>query len=263
MSYEMNMYEPFYGSFVALLDLYNMQAKYDLVVTSPSGRKVHETVGEPEDRFHVVPYETGKYRFCLRLNQEKTGSRYVLSRELNWDLHIGHADTNGGDSLKEQDTQSLWHYVHQVDAQLQQLRSTQQYLYWRERRHRLTVREDPWGHPRMDARRKTAHVGGARAWTVQYLRARARATSVPLPTTCVTSMSACVPACCLHFASWPMLPISRVAGMPQPPRARMQCTGPNRLEPQLCTARWGTADREHQQACHVLRAAAVRGAGRR
>lgn len=135
----MNKYEPFYGSFVALLDLYNMQARYDLVVTSPSGRKVHETVGETEARFNVVPYETGKYRFCLRLNQEKTGSRYVLSRELMWDLHIGHADTNGGDSLKEHDTQSLWHYVHQVDAQLQQLRSTQQYLYWRERSHRLMV----------------------------------------------------------------------------------------------------------------------------
>jgi hypothetical protein len=29
--------------------------------------------------------------------------------------------------------------VHQVDAQLQQLRATQQYLYWRERRHRITV----------------------------------------------------------------------------------------------------------------------------
>lgn len=35
--------------------------------------------------------------------------------------------------------QGLWHYVHQVDAQLQQLRATQQYLYWRERRHRATV----------------------------------------------------------------------------------------------------------------------------
>ncbi len=29
--------------------------------------------------------------------------------------------------------------MHQVDAQLQQLRATQQYLYWRERRHRATV----------------------------------------------------------------------------------------------------------------------------
>ncbi len=29
--------------------------------------------------------------------------------------------------------------VHMVDAQLQQLRSTMSYLYWRERRHRMTV----------------------------------------------------------------------------------------------------------------------------
>lgn len=55
-----------------------------------------------------MPYETGKYRFCLRLNSEKTGSRYVLSREVLWDLHIGHADTH--DNVKEHDTQvwSAW-----------------------------------------------------------------------------------------------------------------------------------------------------------
>lgn len=29
--------------------------------------------------------------------------------------------------------------VNQVDTQLQQLRATQSYLYWRERRHRMTV----------------------------------------------------------------------------------------------------------------------------
>ncbi len=29
--------------------------------------------------------------------------------------------------------------VHLVDAQLQQLRSTMSYLYWRERRHRMTI----------------------------------------------------------------------------------------------------------------------------
>ncbi|KAG2487692.1 hypothetical protein HYH03_013691 [Edaphochlamys debaryana] len=139
MQYEMVMYEPFYGSFVALPDLYSLQAKYDLIVTSPSGTRVHEVQGESEAKFHLVPYETGKYRFCLRLNQEKTGSRYVLSREVLWDLHVGHAETHGAASLKEHDTQGLWHYVHQVDAQLQQLRATQQYLYWRERRHRLTV----------------------------------------------------------------------------------------------------------------------------
>ncbi|KAG2431849.1 hypothetical protein HXX76_009342 [Chlamydomonas incerta] len=139
MQYDLNMYEPFYGSFVALPDLYSLQAKYDLIITSPGGTRVHETVGEPEAKFHLVPYETGKYRFCLRLNQDKTGSRYVLSREVLWDLHVGHADSHSNTNLKEHDTQSLWHYVHQVDAQLQQLRATQQYLYWRERRHRMTV----------------------------------------------------------------------------------------------------------------------------
>lgn len=56
-------------------------------------------------RFHLVPYETGKYRFCLRLNQDKTGSRYVLSREVLWDLHVGHADTHSNTNLKEHDTQ--------------------------------------------------------------------------------------------------------------------------------------------------------------
>lgn len=72
-------------------------------------------LGESEGRFHVVPYETGKYKFCLRLNQDKTGSRYVLSREAVWDLHFGHAETAAGaDSLKEQDTQGLWQNVNKV-----------------------------------------------------------------------------------------------------------------------------------------------------
>ncbi|GLI62675.1 hypothetical protein VaNZ11_005351 [Volvox africanus] len=138
MQYEVSMYEPFYGSFVALPDLYSLQARYDLIVTSPAGMRVHEVHGEPETKFHLVPYESGKYRFCLRLNQEKTGSRYVLSRDVLWDLHVGHSDHHA-DNVKEHEAQGLWHYVHQVESQLQQLRSTQQYLYWRERRHRMTV----------------------------------------------------------------------------------------------------------------------------
>lgn len=56
-------------------------------------------------RFHLVPYETGKYRFCLRLNQEKTGSRYVLSREVLWDLHVGHSEHHE-ENVKEHDTQA-------------------------------------------------------------------------------------------------------------------------------------------------------------
>ena len=35
--------------------------------------------------------------------------------------------------------QELWTYVNQVDSQMQQLRSVQQFLYWRERRHRETI----------------------------------------------------------------------------------------------------------------------------
>lgn len=62
-----------------------------------------------------------------------------LHADVVWDVHVGHAETHDAEHVKESDTQSLWHYVNMVDAQLQQLRSTQQYLYWRERRHRLTA----------------------------------------------------------------------------------------------------------------------------
>lgn len=137
LSYNFQLYEPFYGSFVALPDLYGVYAKYDLVITSPSNSKVYEILGQNDGKFHLIPYEAGRYKFCLRLNHDKTHSRYVLSRDVVWDLHVGHADTTDG--MKEQDTQNLWHYVHTVDAQLQQLKATQQYLYWRERRHRKTV----------------------------------------------------------------------------------------------------------------------------
>lgn len=137
LSYEFQLYEPFYGSFVALPDLYGVYAKYDLVVYSPGNAKVYEILGQNEGKFHLIPYESGRYKFCLRLNHDKTHSRYVLSRDVVWDLHVGHADTHDG--VKEQDTHNLWHYVHTVDAQLQQLKATQQYLYWRERRHRKTV----------------------------------------------------------------------------------------------------------------------------
>lgn len=100
--------------------------------------QVHEAIGQSEGKFHLIPYESGRYRFCLTLNQDRTMSRYVLARDVIWDMHVGHAD-HSHDHVKEHDTQSLWHYVSQVDAQLQQLRATQQYLYWRERRHRQTV----------------------------------------------------------------------------------------------------------------------------
>jgi len=138
MTYHFEMYEPFYGSFVALPDVYGLQASYNVVITSPSGTKVHETHAQNEGKFHLVPYETGRYKFCISLNQDRTASRYVLARDVVWDLHVGHAD-HASDHAKEDDTQALWHYVHQVESQLQQLRATQSYLYWRERRHRMTV----------------------------------------------------------------------------------------------------------------------------
>jgi hypothetical protein len=43
--HEFNMYEPFYGSYVALSDVYGMQASYTLLITAPSGTRVHEAVG--------------------------------------------------------------------------------------------------------------------------------------------------------------------------------------------------------------------------
>lgn len=40
MTYDFDMYEPFYGSFVGMPDTYGVQAKYNLVITSPTGTKV-------------------------------------------------------------------------------------------------------------------------------------------------------------------------------------------------------------------------------
>jgi hypothetical protein len=137
LTYEFTMYEPFYGSFVAMPDLYNMQAKYDLLITSPNEVRVHESTAQSEGKFNLVPYEAGRYKFCMKLNQDKSLSKYVLSRDIIWDLHVGKADAP--DHIKETDTQTLWHYVYQVDAQLQQLKATQQYMFWREKRHRITL----------------------------------------------------------------------------------------------------------------------------
>lgn len=55
-----------------------------------------------------------RYRFCMRLNQERSGSRYVLTREVVWDLHVGHPDAVMHDNVKEHETQGLWAYVHLV-----------------------------------------------------------------------------------------------------------------------------------------------------
>ncbi|KAG1667368.1 hypothetical protein FOA52_001428 [Chlamydomonas sp. UWO 241] len=42
-------------------------------------------------------------------------------------------------ATEEHEATSLWSHVSQIDQQLQQLRSQQNYIYWRERRHRATV----------------------------------------------------------------------------------------------------------------------------
>jgi hypothetical protein len=54
-----------------------------------------------------------------------------------WNVNVGYAE--GHDKVEETDTQYLWHHVYQIDGQVQELKSTLHYLYWRERRHRQTV----------------------------------------------------------------------------------------------------------------------------
>lgn len=65
--------------------------------------------------WHATPAAcTLRYKFCMRLNQERSGARYVLTREVVWDLHIGHPDPAMHDNVKENETQALWAYVHLV-----------------------------------------------------------------------------------------------------------------------------------------------------
>ncbi|GAX77065.1 hypothetical protein CEUSTIGMA_g4511.t1 [Chlamydomonas eustigma] len=141
MQYHFDMYQPFYGSYVSLPDMYGFIARYNLEIHSPSGNLVYHADEEREDKFNLIPYETGKYRFCLKVVPDRFLSRYVYTRDVIWDLHESkvqdlHDHSRHG---KESDTESMWHYVSLIDSQLQQLKSTQQYLYWRERRHRQTV----------------------------------------------------------------------------------------------------------------------------
>ena len=50
-----------------------------------------------EAKFNVVPYETGRYRFCLSINSAQRGlSRYIMQRDVVWDLHIAGADLHHG-----------------------------------------------------------------------------------------------------------------------------------------------------------------------
>lgn len=137
LTHEFKAYEPFYGSFVAMPDFHGVQAKYDVSIQAPSGSMVYQVIGESDGKFNLITYETGRYKFCLKLNQDRTVSRYVLARDVMWDLHIGNPVMHDG--ANEQETKELWKHVSDVDGQLQQIRATQQYLYWRERRHRQTV----------------------------------------------------------------------------------------------------------------------------
>ncbi|KIZ04780.1 hypothetical protein MNEG_3174 [Monoraphidium neglectum] len=137
LSYTFNQYEYFYGSFVALPDQFGTPAKYDLVVTAPSGQKLYEVSGESEATFHLVPVEAGGHSFCLRFNADKSPSRAAVTRDVLWNINIGYSE--GHDKVEETDTQYLWHHVYQIDSQIQELKSTLHYLYWRERRHRQTV----------------------------------------------------------------------------------------------------------------------------
>jgi hypothetical protein len=56
---------------------------------------------------------------------------------VQWNLNIGYSE--GHDKIEETDTQYLWHHVYQIDSQVQELKTTIHYLYWREKRHRQTV----------------------------------------------------------------------------------------------------------------------------
>lgn len=50
-----------------------------------------------EAKFNVVPYETGRYRFCLNIDSAQQGlSRYIMQRDVVWDLHIAGADLHHG-----------------------------------------------------------------------------------------------------------------------------------------------------------------------
>ena len=135
--YTFKQYEYFYGSFVSLPDAYGSVAKYDLRITAPSSQKLYEVNGESEATFHLVPVESGTHRFCLKFNPSVSPNGVTITREMLWNLNIGYSE--GHDKIEETDTQYLWHHVYQIDGQVQELKSTLHYLYWREKRHRQTV----------------------------------------------------------------------------------------------------------------------------
>lgn len=138
MTYTFVQYEYFYGSFIALPDVYGVVAYYDLVITAPSGIKLYEVYGEQDATFHLVPTEEGEHRFCIKFNQAKSETRYYnIPRDIQWTLNVGYEEAHG--KVQESDTQYIWHYIYQLDHQLSELRSQVHFLHWREKRHRLTV----------------------------------------------------------------------------------------------------------------------------
>jgi hypothetical protein len=71
---------------------------------------VHSVQSQAEHKFHLVPYETGKYRFCLKLSdKQKRLLHHNADRSVSWDLQVGHAD-HSTEHAKEGDAQGLWHY---------------------------------------------------------------------------------------------------------------------------------------------------------
>lgn len=180
MTYTFNQYEYFYGSYVALPTKgQTAAAKYDLTVVAPSGQRLYEVAGESEATFHLVPVESGPHRFCLKLNAAKTAAggaggggvggavashlpgHHAPVREVLWNVNVGYAE--GHDKVEETDTQYLWHHVYQIDGQVQELKSTLHYLYWRERRHRQTVESTLTRTARYAALRLGATVVGGAA----------------------------------------------------------------------------------------------------
>jgi len=73
--------------------------------------QAHSTRSQVEGKFNVVPYESGRYKFCLALSSQRKASRNARSavaETVMWDLHVGHVD-HGAGHAKEEDTKGLWH----------------------------------------------------------------------------------------------------------------------------------------------------------
>lgn len=69
--------------------------------------QVLEMTKEKEGKFSLVPYESGRYTFCLSLVERLHGRVYSgeLTPSVVWDLHVG---LSSGDHAKEGDTDLLW-----------------------------------------------------------------------------------------------------------------------------------------------------------